>query len=185
MSTYGPAAAKSQNDSAPWRWRSTEIARVSDRIPVTFEAAENDPIRRARPSVSISAASSRARSIRPSASSPIVITSAIDSRHGSSLLWCSYGPMNTTGRSLAGIRALSPYRSSREAGIRSSRTPTRRFTAPVMPDPAKITTWSSALAPTASRMIVRASSRNRLVWSPVPDDSVWVLAYSGRTASRR
>jgi hypothetical protein len=58
---------------------------VSDRIPVTFEAAENDPIRIGRPSVSRRAASSRARSIRPSASSPIVITSAIDSRQGSSL----------------------------------------------------------------------------------------------------
>ncbi len=56
--------------------------------------------------------------------------------------------------------------------------------APVMPAPQKITACSS-LPPTASRMIRRASSRKRLVWSPVPDDSVWVLAYSGSTASRR
>ena len=46
--------------------------------------------------------------MRPSASSGIVITSAIDSRQGSSLLWCSYGPMKTTGRSAAGIRAARP-----------------------------------------------------------------------------
>ena len=56
--------------------------------------------------------------------------------------------------------------------------------APVIPEPQKITAWSSE-PPTASRMIVRASSRKRLVWRPVPDDSVCVLAYSGRTASRR
>ena len=37
--------------------------------------------------------------MRPSASSRMVTTSAIDSRQGSSLLWCSYGPTNTTGRS--------------------------------------------------------------------------------------
>ena len=39
----------------------------------------------------------------PSASSRITTTSAMDSRHGSSLEWCSNGPMNTTGRSLGGI----------------------------------------------------------------------------------
>ncbi len=48
--------------------------------------------------------------------------------------------------------------------------------APVMPDPVKITAWRSVEAPTASRMIARASSRNRVVWRPVPDDSVWVFA---------
>ena len=58
------------------------MARVSDRIPVTFDAAENDPIR-TRPVVGRpSARSSIARSIRPSASSLIVTTSPIDSRHG-------------------------------------------------------------------------------------------------------
>ena len=79
------------------------MARVSERIPVTFDAAENDPIRSRRSEVSSSARSRRARSMRPSASSPIVTTSAMDSRHGSSLLWCSYGPMKTSGRSSSGM----------------------------------------------------------------------------------
>ena len=89
ISTYGAAAAKSQNESAPWRWSSTEMARVSDRMPVTFDAAEKLPILSGRSACRTSSASRRARSIRPSASSGIVTTSAIDSRHGSSLLWCS------------------------------------------------------------------------------------------------
>ena len=55
--------------------------------------------------------------------------------------------------------------------------------APVEPEPQKITTCSS-VAPTASRITPRASSRNRVVCRPVPLDSVWVFAYSGRTASR-
>ena len=88
-STYGAAAAKSQNESAPWRCSRTEIARVSERMPVTLEAAEKLPIRSGRPAWRTSSASRRARSIRPSASSGIVMTSAIDSRQGSSLLWCS------------------------------------------------------------------------------------------------
>ena len=46
-------------------------------------------------------------------------------------------------------------------------------------------TACSSEPPTESRMMRRASSRKRLVWSPVPDDSVCVFAYSGRTASRR
>ena len=44
MSTYGAAAAKSQNDSAPCSWSRREIADVSLTMPVTFEAAENEPI---------------------------------------------------------------------------------------------------------------------------------------------
>jgi hypothetical protein len=47
--------------------------------------------------------------------------------------------------------------------------------AEVQPEPVKITTVSSS-PPTASRMIARASSRNRVVCRPVPLDSVWVLA---------
>ncbi len=183
MSTYGPAAAKSQNDSAPWRWSWIEIARVSDRIPVTFDAAEKEPIRSGRSSVDSSARSSIARSIRPSASSLIVTTSPIDSRHGSSLLWCSYGPMKMSGRSFAGMCERRAYRSSRSFGIRRLSTSTSLLTAAVMPEPQKITAWSSE-PPTASRMIRRASSRKRVVCRPVPDDSVCVLAYSGRTASR-
>ena len=84
------------------------MARVSDRIPVTFDAAEKLPILSGRSAWAMSSASRRARSIRPSASSGIVITSAIDSRQGSSLLWCSYGPMKTTGRSAGGMRAARP-----------------------------------------------------------------------------
>ena len=57
-------------------------------------------------------------------------------------------------------------------------------TAPVQPEPAKITATESS-PPTQSRMISRASSRSRVVCSPVPDDSVWVLAYRGSTSSRR
>ena len=48
-------------------------------------------------------------------------------------------------------------------------------TAPVLPEPVKITMVFSS-PPTASRMIWRASSRSRVVCSPVPDDSVCVLA---------
>ncbi len=47
--------------------------------------------------------------------------------------------------------------------------------APVDPDPVKRTACSS-VAPTHLLMISRASSRKRVVCSPVPDDSVWVLA---------
>ena len=47
--------------------------------------------------------------------------------------------------------------------------------APVQPEPAKITTVSSS-PPTASRTMVRASSRSRVVCRPVPLDSVWVFA---------
>ena len=44
MSTYGAAAAKSQKDSAPWRCSRSEIAWVSVTMPVTLDAAENEPI---------------------------------------------------------------------------------------------------------------------------------------------
>ena len=47
--------------------------------------------------------------------------------------------------------------------------------AAVLPEPQNTTTVSSS-PPTASRMIRRASSRSRVVWSPVPLASVWVLA---------
>src|SRR5690606_39751642 len=46
ISTYGPAAAKSQNDSAPYLWSKIETLRVSEPIPVTLEAAEKLPILR-------------------------------------------------------------------------------------------------------------------------------------------
>jgi hypothetical protein len=53
----------------------------------------------------------------------------------------------------------------------------------VEPLPQNRTTWSS-VAPVHFATIARASSRYREVCRPVPDDSVWVLAYSGRTAER-
>ena len=55
--------------------------------------------------------------------------------------------------------------------------------APVLPEPAKITATSSS-PPRAWWMIERASSRSRVVCSPVPLDSVWVLAYRGSTSLR-
>ena len=55
--------------------------------------------------------------------------------------------------------------------------------APVTPDPQKTTTSSSP--PLTDRwMIPRASSRSAVVWRPVADTSVCVLAYSGSTRSR-
>ena len=119
----------------------------------------------------------------PSGLSGIITTSAMDSRHGSSLLWCSKGPMNTTGRSDSGICALNPYRSSRSAGMRRLRIPMSLLIAPVVPEPAKITAVESSPC-THSRMIRRASSRSRVVCRPVPLDSVWVLAYRGSTSVR-
>ena len=89
MSMYGAAAAKSQKDNASCSCRISAIATVFDTIPVTFEAAENDPIRSGRSAYRFSAARSRSRSMWPSASCGIVTTSAIDSRHGISLEWCS------------------------------------------------------------------------------------------------
>ncbi len=65
------------------------MAAVSVMMPVTLEAAENEPILSGRSAWATSSASSRTRSMWPSASSGIVTTSAIDSRHGSSLEWCS------------------------------------------------------------------------------------------------
>ena len=153
-------------------------------MPVTFEAAENDPISSGRSAYRTSSSRSCARSMWPSRSSRIITTSAMDSRHGSSLLWCSYGPMNTTGRWSAGIRdAQVPavVEVGRQAQVEHV---DERLMAAVEPDPQKITAWRSGSPPTPSSTRRRASSRKRVVCSPVPDDSVWVFAYSGRTASR-
>ncbi len=59
--------------------------------------------------------------------------------------------------------------------MRRFKMPINLSIAPVAPDPQKITHVSSS-PPTASWMMRRASSRSRVVCSPVPDDSVWVLA---------
>ena len=106
MSTYGAHAAKSQNDSAPCRCRSAAIPQVSETMPVTLLAAEKEPILSGRSAYVSSSAASWAWSMCPSASSRMVTTSAIDSRQGSSLEWCSKGPMKTTGRSSGGITSL-------------------------------------------------------------------------------
>ena len=53
--------------------------------------------------------------------------------------------------------------------------PTSLLIAPVEPEPQKMTSVSSS-PPTASRMIRLASSRSRVVCSPVPLDSVCVFA---------
>ena len=65
------------------------MAAVSDTMPVTLEAAENDPICIGRSAWRSSSARSWRRSMCPSRSSWMVTTSAMDSRQGSSLLWCS------------------------------------------------------------------------------------------------
>ena len=60
---------------------------------------------------------------------------------------------------------------------RSARSswPVSLATAAVAPDPQKMTrSWS--VPPTAWWMTWRACSRNRVVWRPVPELSVWVLA---------
>ena len=59
--------------------------------------------------------------------------------------------------------------------MRRFRTSTSLLIAAVMPDPQKMTAWSSRAADGVADD-PPASSRNRLVWSPVPDDSVWVFA---------
>ena len=81
---------------------------VSLTMPVTLDAAEKAPISSGRSACSTSRCSSTATSMWPSRSSGIVTTSQMDSRHGSSLEWCSNGPMKTTGRSAAGISADRP-----------------------------------------------------------------------------
>jgi hypothetical protein len=103
------------------------------------------------------------------------VTSVMDSRHGSSLEWCSYGPTNTTGRSFGGIRSRNEYFSLSPAGSRISRIPMSLLIAAVAPEPQKITR-SSSVPPTESRMSRRACSRNLVVYKPVPELSVWVLA---------
>ena len=62
---------------------------VSDLMPVTLEAAEKLPMSRGRSAWAISSASRRTVSMCPAASSEMTTTSAIDSRQGSSLEWCS------------------------------------------------------------------------------------------------
>jgi hypothetical protein len=148
---------------------------TSEMMPVTLEAAEKAPTSSGRPAWRSSSASSPARSTWPFRSSPTATTSAADSRQGSRFEWCSNGPTNTTGRAPAGLAG--------PAGRPSSSSPTSLATAAVAPDPANMTrSWS--VPPTAWWITWRACSRSRVVWRPVPELSVWVLAYQGRTRSR-
>ena len=89
MSTYGAAAATSQSATAPCWCSSLVIRCVSVTIPVTLLAALNEPILSERSAYRSSSPRSWSTSMWPSTSSWIVTTSAIDSRQGSSLLWCS------------------------------------------------------------------------------------------------
>ena len=81
---------------------------VSLTIPVTLLAALKLPMRSGRSAYRASSAARCAWSMCPSASSWMTTTSAIDSRHGSSLLWCSNGPTKTTGRSGGGDLGAQP-----------------------------------------------------------------------------
>jgi hypothetical protein len=61
--------------------------------------------------------------------------------------------------------------------------PISLLTAPVAPEPAKMTTVESS-PPIARDIASRASSRNMVVRSPVSEDSVCVLPYQGSTSCR-
>ena len=81
------------------------------------------------------------------------------------------------------MSADRPCSASRRSGIRSPSARTTLSIAAVAPEPQNSTTsWSEP--PTASCTIRRASSRRRIVWRPVADDSVCVFAYSGSTSLR-
>ena len=103
ISTYGAAAAKSQNDSAPYRCSSSAIRQVSVTMPVTLDAAENEPILQRPIGVPHQLPFQRGHVDVTVRVLGYLTRSAIVSRHGSSLEWCSNGPMKTTGRASAGI----------------------------------------------------------------------------------
>ena len=62
---------------------------VSETMPVTLEAAEKEPIFSGRSANFSSCSASSSWSMRPSASSWMVTTSAMVSRQEISLEWCS------------------------------------------------------------------------------------------------
>ena len=176
ISTYGAAAAKSQNESAPWRWSRTEIARVSERMPVTLDAAEKLPICSGR-SAWRDQLGLEAGEVDP----PVGVLR--DRDHVGDRL----APRQLVAVVLVGAdeddRALGGRDPRREvvALVELGREAQRQdVDEPVdgggraradedddvlvgRPDGRPSTIW-------------RASSRKRVVWSPVPDDSVWVLA---------
>ena len=89
MSTYGPAAPKSQKEQRAVTVEQHGDGALSETMPVTFEAAEKEPMISGRSAKRRSSCSRWARSMWPSGSSWMVTRSAIDSRQGSSLEWCS------------------------------------------------------------------------------------------------
>ena len=152
MSTYGAAAAKSQNDE-----RAVLVQQPGDRVGVGDDAGDvARPPRTSRSCSGRSAYRSSSRAQlgrgrcgrrRPRGWST---TSAIDSRQGSSLEWCSYGPMNTTGPLVGAGSARtagSGRRGRRGSAARGCRPACRSRRS--RPEPQKITTVSSS-PPTAS-----------------------------------
>ena len=83
--------------------------------------------------------------------------------------------MNTTGRSAAGIPVGEPVAVVRPDGRRSPRMSMSLWTAARR---ARAAEEDDVVGAAADRpvMSARASSRNEVVWSPVPEVSVWVLA---------
>eukprot|EP01139_Manchomonas_bermudensis_P014546 Amastigsp_a508607_23.p4 type:complete len:120 gc:universal Amastigsp_a508607_23:1211-1570(+) len=112
------------------------MARTSRRWPVTFDAAQNDPILTARDLYFLRAATSS-----PSTKVPVrgqlgsSTTSAMDSRHGRMFEWCSNIEMNTTGRRLPDGDFVPTL-------LLSPRMPIMRWTAAVEPEPWNVTTSS-------------------------------------------
>ena len=111
----------------------------------------------------------------------------------------TYADYTASGRSLSFIEdyirdAVLPlyantHTESSGTGLQTSRfreEATRLVLEGVGGDPVRhaVVFCGSGSPPTPSSTSRRASSRKRLVWRPVPDDSVCVFAYSGRTASR-
>ena len=131
---------------------------------MTFDAAEKLPIRSGRSRKRLSRARRSSVSMPPSRSSPMATTSAADSRHGSSLEWCSYGPTRTTGRSRSGT-------GDRPGRLGSPSSRVSLSTAAVDPEPQKMTR-SSSVPPTARWIPARACSRSRVVRRPVAELSV-------------
>ena len=138
--------------------------------PVTFEAAENEPIFSGRSAWAVSSASSRARSIRPSWSS------GIDDHVGERLAPGQLVAVVLVGadehdRTLVGRDRARGGRTGRRGrpGARISRQSRSLSIAPVEPEPAKRTTWSSLVA--ADRVADDRAGRPRGTGSsgdPVP-----------------
>ena len=178
MATYGAAAAKSQNDSAPCRWSSTR-----DRARVGHDAGH---VRRGREASRCAAAGRRTRRARARAGRGRCgrprprgwsRRRRCDSRHGSSLRVVLVGA-DEHDRPLLGRDARRAGRSARRAPPGGAGRARRRACGSPPSSPSRRRSPRAASgrrrSPRATRR--RASSRKRVVWRPVPDDSVWVFA---------